>query len=84
MTSKRVWNSGPPPHIGWWNASTCNDARGWRWWNGKGWSNKADCRLPKTYAGIVAGVRSPAIAQFAVKWTDYWPKNARVPRVVPK
>ena len=87
----RVWHSGPPPHVGWWNASSAtyvdrwNPTRNnvWRWWNGHAWSvpvyesntisdvaNRAEIALDSDYSS-------------AVEWTDYWPENARVPRIDP-
>lgn len=32
------WHFGPPPFIGWWNASTERDERARRFWDGDGWS----------------------------------------------
>ena len=80
--TKRVWKKGPPPHVGWWNASTCKNLSVWRWWNGRCWSGFAlDHATPKE-AATIAARRSggwPAL----IEWTDYWPENARVPRVKP-
>ena len=88
---ERIWHSGPPPHVGWWNASSAsyvdrwNPTRNnvWRWWNGHTWSvpvyesntisdvaNRAELALDSDYSS-------------AVEWTDYWPENARVPRIDP-
>ena len=85
MAKKRVWNSGPPPHVGWWNASEFRDPLAWRWWNGKTWSLVAwaGC-LPET-AGKSASARQLARwGSGSIMWSTHWPKNARVPRVVPK
>jgi hypothetical protein len=71
----RKWNDGHPPFIGWWNASIYYDLTCWRWWNGVEWSvgNYRGCELIFAEA---TGRTSENI-----KWTDYWPKNARVPRI---
>ena len=78
MTS-RTWHKGPPPHVGWWNASVAGDLTAWRWWNGAFWSEAAyeedDEGLVDYFASI--GTRNE------VEWTRYYPKNARVPRINP-
>lgn len=73
----RVWNSGPPPHIGWWNASISSVLDRWRWWDGTNWSVANSSGW-----GLCLDVESPE-DQCRIKWTDYWPENARVPRVDP-
>lgn len=81
--AERVWHSGPPPHVGWWNASACYDDDAWRWWNGECWS-------PSVYAyePIRAVVRAASMHTVfctgEIEWTDYWPENARVPRIDPR
>lgn len=32
------WHKGPPPSIGWWQASNARQSRILRWWNGVHWS----------------------------------------------
>ncbi len=32
------WAEGPPPCVGWWNASVVRDPDCRRWWDGKCWS----------------------------------------------
>lgn len=34
-----VWQSGPPPNVGWWPASIGDDVRVLRFWNGEFWSD---------------------------------------------
>jgi transcription antitermination factor NusG len=80
---KRVWHSGPPPHIGWWNASFDKSYRDWRWWDGSRWSKLAFPEDPACYASIYADTKVAPEHQHAVRWSDYWPENARVPRVDP-
>lgn len=36
--SELTWNSGPPPSIGWWQASWSKNPKVLRWWDGKEWS----------------------------------------------
>ena len=79
-----IWHSGPPPHVGWWNASTvCNTETWrqiWRWWDGKCWSASA---YPTHSMATVNQMANWKTDTDYVKWTDYWPENARVPRIVP-
>lgn len=81
--TERVFHSGTPPHIGWWNASVCDDEyanKAWRWWNGEFWSMAAFDTSSATTAHIRAEAR---MASATVRWSHYWPDNARVPRVDP-
>lgn len=80
MTDKRKWHKGPPPHIGWWNASVNRDGGIWRWWTGRRWSLPASSRCSAKEAAGEA--RLPATAS-GIQWTDYWPEDARVPRIAP-
>jgi len=78
---RHVWNSGPPPHVGWWNASSIgNFKRAWRWWDGKQWSAAAIFSQDVTEAVRGAGM---AARERNIRWTDYYPVDARVPRVAP-
>ena len=81
MTS-RTWHKGPPPHVGWWNASLMNDSKAWRWWDGRYWSVGAEPSNSQLEALRAAKVPCMGFT-FGVEWTDYYPKNARVPRVNP-
>jgi hypothetical protein len=79
--TERKWNSGPPPHIGWWNASALGSENYWRWWDGNGWSvgvhKDENPSLASRFARFKTRARN-------VEWTDYYPGNARVPRINPK
>lgn len=77
----RVWNSGSPPHVGWWNASTRRMVHTWRWWDGKEWSLPAYPDYEAELAGAQAEWKAPDAGP--TEWTDYYPENARVPRVAP-
>lgn len=84
--TKRKWHSGPPPHEGWWCADHKNTADGcfpnsWRWWDGAQWSCYADSFDTAGTAEICA--RSESRYQDEIVWSDYYPANARVPRVKP-
>ena len=79
---ERIWHKGPPPHVGWWNASFMQYPGVWRWWNGRRWS------LPRTKHAdkweIGGAARHLEASTVFIEWTDYWPEGARVPRVDPR
>lgn len=77
----RIWHKGPPPHAGWWNAGFGRRDEWWRWWDGELWSDSAHETESSASAGKSALKRQYIISY--VEWTDYWPENARVPRVDP-
>lgn len=81
--SARKWHKGPPPHVGWWNASILKNTDIWRWWDGINWSESTKCIFNAFVAGEVAKRRAPETATL-IKWTDYYPANARVPRIDPR
>ena len=76
------WHSGPPPHIGWWNASFYfNDPDSWRWWDGLNWSCAAYKTLSASAAsGLAATQLNPPDV---IYWRHYYPKNACVARINP-
>lgn len=76
------WHSGPPPHVGWWQASIKKRHLSWRWWNGEFWSVSVQPTDSPKEAATSAKVRS--INSDRIEWTDYWPENARVPRINPE
>lgn len=80
--SDRVWHKGPPPFQGWWNASVQKDDEAWRWWEDGEWSVAAydyDCAEEAQRLAEVTTNEIPS----SIEWTDYWPENARVPRLDP-
>lgn len=79
--SERVWHKGPPLFPGWWNASGGKDEEAWRWWNGHHWSEAAFPSMSTGTAAHQAGRKN--WTQKLILWTDYWPENARVPRLDP-
>lgn len=88
--SGRIWHVGPPPHVGWWNASVAlnprlsnaGDLTCWRWWNGAQWSWSAWPHYAADYAANMAGGLL-GVNNSEIFWTNYWPESARVPRVDP-
>lgn len=79
--TKRTRHKGPPPHIGWWNASSYGTGYIWRWCDGRQWSIEAVPNDTAQAAAIAATHKG--IYQEKIEWTDYYPKNARVPRRKP-
>lgn len=82
--TKRKWHSGPPPHVGWWVASVLRDIDAWRWWNGRYWSRAVESHAPTETA--IKGARRRAYdfsEKAGIEWCDYYPANARVPRIKP-
>ena len=80
---KRVWHKGPPPHVGWWNAGLNRFEDCWRWWDGETWSKSAWEDESSHQAKAASELKEePAI--HLIEWSDYWPKNARVPRINPE
>lgn len=78
---KHVWHKGPPPHVGWWAASVWQNENMWRWWNGKYWSHASG--VCETARAAATGAAKKAGNSSQIRWTDYYPENARVPRVAP-
>jgi hypothetical protein len=80
---ERVWHKGPPPHIGWWNASLNRSWHIWRWWDGENWSTgiRPDCseQALLRLLNIRSGFSTPEM-----EWTDYYPDSARVARIDPR
>lgn len=80
-----TFHNGPPPFPGWWYTSSGidNEWRWWRWWDGESWSfgvsvgddgiKAAETAMNKVYHTIAK----------CIKWCDYWPEDARCPRLNP-
>jgi hypothetical protein len=80
--SARKWHKGPPPHVGWWEASTNQNRNVWRWWCGSSWSEfSTPCETPYC-ASLIAKYNYYSVKR--MEWTYYWPENARVPRINPR
>lgn len=82
--TERKWHSGPPPHVGWWNASAGDYEEIWRWWDGECWSDPAYSTQDADVAQWSALCPARYSAQSRIRWTTYWPENARVPRIDPR
>ena len=78
--STRYWYEGPPPFVGWWNASVTKDDNVWRWWDGERWSHFVSDTVRPDTAGYFAA-RPTKCDPRCIRWTSYWP--ARVPRKAP-
>lgn len=76
-----IWKIGPPPAIGWWNASRQRNEDMWRWWNGETWSVVVHDDYEPEEAGAVALVVDSWQGD-PIEWTWYWPHLARVKRGV--
>ena len=84
--SANHYKNGRPPHIGWW--FTENDGMFgsvfyyWRWWNGARWS----AGLTRTASKRQVTQQSAKGSGFVrdIRWSNYWPKGARVPRIDPE
>lgn len=81
----RIWHKGPPPHVGWWNATSDKTFApyAFSWWDGKRWSLGSQ---PHHSAELAASraMRYRPPGSKPVEWSDYWPENARVPRADPR
>jgi hypothetical protein len=77
------WHSGPPPHVGWWNASVGCDPEVWRWWNGWRWSLPATPITSPLSARNAATMSASQPTNLCIQWRHYYPANARVPRINP-
>jgi hypothetical protein len=78
---ERVWHKGPPPFVGWWNASSMKIGTLWSWWDGEQWSNCVMDNMDETYAGVQAYCKNEN--QETIMWCDYYPEDARVARIHP-
>ena len=76
----RVWHSGAPPHVGWWNANKSKNTNLWRWWDGEAWSHFVHRDADADMAAVMAMRKT---IETGICWSDYYPENARVPRVNP-
>jgi len=75
-------HTGPPPFVGWWNAFIETPGRDkWRFWDGAGWSFLLRPSSSVEQVGSLAGYRTSASKSSQVRWTWYYPENARVPRL---
>lgn len=78
--TKLVWLSSRPAKKGWYMASKDKDPRSWRWWNGRDWSLNVHSNRGAVFAARRAS--KTAGNQGCIKYTTYYPANARVARPV--
>lgn len=80
---KRVWRQGPPPFVGWWNASLPEYTSPfmWRWWDGERWSSGVVDSADSDE--VLFKSRVPGTYDTNIVWNDYWPENAVCPRFDP-
>lgn len=83
MKDEMEWHSGPPPHVGWWNASAVRDPDCWRWWDGTRWS-KAVLNTRSSKTAAERAVERSFFKKSAIEWRHYYPDGARVPRINPE
>jgi uncharacterized protein YeaO (DUF488 family) len=83
--SKRTWNKGYPPFTGWWCTKIGPIADLWRWFDAekRTWSISAATFYTAEMAARCAAEDALALSDL-IEWTNYWPKNARVPRIDPR
>lgn len=75
------WHSGPPPHAGFWLCRV-GEIEAWRWYD-RGWSWHISSDADPQKAQYLSS--KPALADsWDIEWSDYWPENARVPRIDPR
>ncbi len=60
------WTKGPPPMIGWWNASKERDPSARRWWDGERFSAPVYVGDPDEHAAIA--LSTPAEDQDGIEW----------------
>ena len=65
------WHKGPPPEIGWWPASLCENNKLLRWWDGEFWSIGAFSFLSAEQAGHVAKIKCVEGSR-GILWTERW------------
>jgi hypothetical protein len=65
------WQSSPPPGVGWWPASTDNDAETLRWWDGTRWSIGCHCSRTADESAWAAAQKSNN-RPGSIYWTHRW------------
>jgi hypothetical protein len=85
MSKEIVWHKGPPPHVGWWCSSMGIDVTYWRWFGDDG---KFSISVPSDDNRWNLDFKALQLKSHpkinGIYWCDYWPENARVPRVDPR
>lgn len=85
MSKKLVWHKGNPPYVGWWfTVANSKDIYGksWRWWDGEKYSIGF---LAFEYDSNIEMLSDFKVnVDVNIRYSDYWPENARVPRIDPR
>ena len=83
--SKQTWYKGYPPFTGWWCTKLGPVTNIWRWFDAdkQAWSVAMHEAYSAEYVAPYAAIEAPTKPNL-IEWTDYWPENARVPRVDPR
>jgi hypothetical protein len=89
MKTETEFHEGPPPYPGWWLASVktfVNETSNmWGFWNGSTWSIFCSKDMTANTAGNRAGCVGSFGGDFRhIIWSNYYPENARVPRIDPR
>ena len=79
MKTETEFHSGSPPHIGWF---LCN-CDWWRWFDGKLWSYGAKEGANTRRISFVLRKKVEKKLSLNIRWSHYYPENARVPRIDP-
>lgn len=85
--SKPKFYSGPPPFPGWFLSRPvpCDGScAGWRFFDGEMWSGQVDEGQSAKEAANVARWFRWLWHVHEIEWSEYYPRNARVPRVDPR
>lgn len=75
-----IWNSGPPPDIGWWPCSVSRSGTLLRYWDGKYWStpvhhSEGFCVVSAEVLTDSTGILLPACRSSLtanLKWAERW------------
>lgn len=82
------WNTGAPPHVGWWTVKGCfraassSDGRWRAWWDGDMWSAQTSSEISHSYS--TERMRHEEPGEDWGYWSWAWPQNSRVARVNPE
>lgn len=71
---------GKPPSKGWWRVlnDTGTNLELYRWWDGEAWS------VAYSPHEVIPDELPMYPPHVTVQWCDYWPANARVPKIDPE
>lgn len=80
------WHLGFPSNIGWYLTAIMNEeetTQHWRWFDGLQWSFA--CK-PEYSLSLIAeyAQKYTVFTSCEFVWCEFWPKNARVPRINPE